>query len=122
MTGAAWLKSHQDWGETYNEWKLYEAARAAYNLFHKRLNCWEKFSATMGESCDYGNVKLVNSTVLQCIVSCGQAILTNIWDGMSEDDVQLLVIECSKLCVACRLQTRHVTCKMQHTEAHSDVI
>jgi hypothetical protein len=99
--GASWLRGHQDFGETFSEWKLYESARAAYNLFSKRLENWDDILNEMGESCDYGNAKLVNSTVLQCMVSCTQSILTAIWDGMVEEDLKMLVMETVRLCVAC---------------------
>ena len=99
--GASWLRGHQDFGETFSEWKLYESARAAYNLFSKRLENWDDIINEMGESCDYGNAKLVNSTVLQCMVACTQSILTAIWDGMVEEDLKMLVMETVRLCVAC---------------------
>ena len=98
-SGATWLRSHQDFGETFPEWKLYEAARSAYNLFSKRLENWDQVMAEMGECCDYGNAKLVNSTVLQNMVSCTQAILPQLWDGTTDEDLKLLVMETLRLCV-----------------------
>ena len=99
--GAAWLRSHQDWGETFTEWRLFEASRAAFNFMDKKLGCWEAFQAEMGENCDYANPKLSNSIVLQCMVHVVQNILTAIWDGMADQDLQMVVLECCKLCVSC---------------------
>lgn len=96
---ANWLRSHQDFGETFSEWKLYESARSAFNLFSKRLENWEDFMAEMCECCDYGNAKLVNSTVLQNMVYCTQAILPQLWDGTTDEDLKLLVMETLRLCV-----------------------
>lgn len=101
ILGAAWLRQHPDWGETFSEWKLFEFARAAYNLFQKKLGCWQSFEMTMAESCDYANPKIVNTIVLQCIVHCTQSVVTNIWDGMHPDDLQMVVLELTKLCVTC---------------------
>ena len=102
--GAEFLKKHVDFGEVFQEWKLYESARAAYNFFHKK---WDLFHgpkglvAVMGQCCDYLHPRLNRSTALQCIQHVTNAISCTLYDGVSTEDMQLLIMEATKMCVLC---------------------
>jgi len=100
IQGSAWLRSHQDWGENFPEWKLYESARSCYNVFTNRLHIWDDFQVEMAELCDFQHGRINNSIIMQNMSGCAQSILTSMWDGMQENDVQLVTMECLKLCVS----------------------
>lgn len=44
--------------------------------------------------------RINNSIIMQNMSGCAQSILTSMWDGMQENDVQLVTMECLKLCVS----------------------
>lgn len=68
-------------------------------MFKKRAGLTERLTSEMGESCDLTHPRLVNSVVLQCIVTLSTSIVSTLYDGMDPKDIDLLLLECAKLCV-----------------------
>ena len=93
------MKSHQDFGETFPEWKLYESARACQHLMSKRPGFLDTLTSDMAEFADFTHARLSNSVVLQCLQTVFTSIVSTIYDGMSSEDMDLLLLECCKLCV-----------------------
>ncbi|CAJ1440640.1 unnamed protein product [Effrenium voratum] len=93
------VKSHQDFGETFPEWKLYESARACQHLMSKRPGFLDTLTSDMAEFADFTHARLSNSVVLQCLQTVFTSIVSTIYDGMSSEDMDLLLLECCKLCV-----------------------
>lgn len=97
--GAAFVKAHQDHGDTFPEWKLYESARSAHYLFAKRDGLTEKLTEDMASLADFTHARLNNSVVLQCLCGVGQQMVQTIYDGMDNADLDMLLLEIAKLCV-----------------------
>lgn len=53
----------------------------------------------MGDSCDFLHPRINNSTVLQCIQYVVSVLTTTLYDGVADEDIDILCIELSKLCV-----------------------
>lgn len=100
--GGEFLRRHVDFGEVFCEWKLFETSRATYNFFHKK---WQLFHgpgglvAVMAHCCDYLHPRLNRSTALQCIHHVTNSISCTLYDGVSIEDMQVLLMEATKLCV-----------------------
>ena len=93
------MKEHQDYGEVFGEWRLYESARACHNFLSKR-KLLDRFVEVMGEHCDFLHPRINNSTVLQSIQYVTSVVLTTLYDGVAAEDMNLLILELARLCVS----------------------
>ncbi|CAK9053779.1 unnamed protein product, partial [Durusdinium trenchii] len=53
----------------------------------------------MSEQCDFIHPRLNNSAVLQNIQHIISSVTTSLWDGVSENEIKLLIVELCKFCV-----------------------
>ena len=101
--GSEFLRNHVDFGETFGgEWKLFETCRATYNFWHKKMGAFSGptgLIAVMGASCDFLHPRLNRSTALQCIHHVSNSISVTLYDGVTQEDMELLLMEAAKLCV-----------------------
>ena len=120
LSGAEFVKEHVDYGEVFGEWRLFESARACYNFFHKRqlLEGPHGLVTVMGDCCDFLHPRINNSTVLQNIQHVTSVIPTTLYDGQTEEDLDLLMIEMSRLCVP-RLCLSLPTCLLYSKPTHA---
>lgn len=99
LWGAEFIKGHADYGEIFTEWRLWEAARACYNFFHKKYKMLPELVSTMGDLCDFLHPRLHSTIVLQNIQFVTNALCTTLYDGITESDLKMLIMELTKLCV-----------------------
>ncbi len=59
-----------------------------------------EFVKSMGDECDFLHPRLNSSTVLQCIQGVTSQLCSTLYDGLSEQELHILILECSKLCVS----------------------
>lgn len=52
------------------------------------------------ETVDFLHPRLCNSGVLQCIHHAANSVTAALYDGVSTDDMKLILLEVTKLCVA----------------------
>ena len=110
--GAEFIRSHAEFGELFGEWRLYESARACYNMLSKKWNVLTNpspttlngvdqgpFTKVMSEQWDFLHPRVNNSIILQSIQHVTNAVSTTLWDGVPDADMQMLIVERSKLCV-----------------------
>lgn len=93
----------------FTDWRSYESARAVYNALSKRwdlmktnstnLDTVGMFAKVMSEQTDFLHPRLNNSVILQNIQFMISTVTTSLWDGVSDHEVKLLIVELSKLCV-----------------------
>lgn len=101
-SGAEFIKTHPEFGETFSSWTLYESARGCYNVFEKK---WQMLSGAegviqkLGETVDFLNPKLCNSSVLQCMLHAVNTVTIALFDGVEAADMRILLLEIIKLCV-----------------------
>lgn len=57
------------------------------------------FVKVMSEQCDFIHPRLNNSAVLQNIQHIISSVTTSLWDGVSENEIKLLIVELCKFCV-----------------------
>ncbi|CAK9008936.1 Uncharacterized protein SCF082_LOCUS10080 [Durusdinium trenchii] len=99
---AEFIKTHPEFGETFSSWTLYESARGCYNVFEKK---WQMLSGAegviqkLGETVDFLNPKLCNSSVLQCMLHAVNTVTIALFDGVEAADMRILLLEIIKLCV-----------------------
>ena len=101
--GADFIRTHPEFGETFQSWTLYEAAPGAYNVFQKKwhmLSGPDGVTQNLGEAVDFLHPRLQNSGVLQCILFVINSVTTALFDGVKPDDMRMLLLEATKLCVA----------------------
>ena len=99
LSGAEFIKGHADYGEIFTEWRLWEAARACFNFFHKKYKMLPELVATMGGLCDFLHPRLHSTIVLQNIQFVTNALCATLYDGIKESDLKMLIMELTKLCV-----------------------
>ena len=97
--GAEFLRKHVDFGEVFTEWRLFEGARGCHNFFHKKMGMLSELVSTMEEECDFLHPRLSSSTILQCIHGVTNQLCSTLYDGVSDDELRVLILECTKLCV-----------------------
>ena len=56
----------------------------------------------LGESVDFLNPRICNSSLLQCILHAVNSVTAALYDGVSQDDMKVLLLEVTKLCVVWR--------------------
>ena len=83
---AEWLKSHQDWGETFPEWRLYESARSVHTLLNKKgaavSGMLDDFRRHMEAHCDFLSPRLNASVALQNIHYVLNTVAVSLYDGI----------------------------------------
>lgn len=99
LSGSEFIKGHADYGEIFTEWRLWEAARACFNFFHKKYKMLPELVATMGDLCDFLHPRLHSTIVLQNIQFVTNALCTTLYDGIKESDLKMLIMELTKFCV-----------------------
>ena len=105
ISGSEYIRTHPEFGETFSSWVLFESARGCYNAFEKK---WQMLSGStcviqqLGESVDFLNPRICNSSVLQCILHAVNSVTAALYDGVSQDDMKVLLLEVTKLCVVWR--------------------
>ncbi|CAL1163170.1 unnamed protein product [Cladocopium goreaui] len=98
---ANYVKTHPEFGEVFPDWRLFEGARGCHQVLVTKRgqsffdNMWDEF----GQTVDFMHGRLANTVVLQCMQHVATSIIQTIYDGMSESDVNLLLMECLRLCV-----------------------
>ena len=56
------------------------------------------FTKIMSEKVDFLHPKINNSVLLQNMQALITSVATTLWDGVSESDMQMLILELCKLC------------------------
>lgn len=108
--GANYVKTHPEFGEVFPDWRLFEGARGCHQVLVTKRgqsffdNMWDEF----GQTVDFMHGRLANTVVLQCMQHVATSIIQTIYDGMSESDVNLLLMECLRLCVSRMYRVRFV--------------
>ena len=100
MLGAEFIRNHQDYGESFPEWKLYEGCRSTYNFLSKRQSLLDRFTSTMQEECDFLHGRISNSAIVQNLQHVLNAVASTLYEGVEEGDLNLLLLQLSKMCVA----------------------
>ena len=96
--GAEFIKQHADFGEVFKDWKLYESARAC-NRFFTKYGLLKEFLKTMAQCVDFLHPRIHNSVVLQSIQFVTNAVATALYDGVSDEDLNIVILELCKMCV-----------------------
>ena len=101
------MKTHPEFGEVFGEWRLFEAARGCHQLFVTKRGeqFFEDLWQSMGMSVDFMNPRLSNTIVLQSMQHIGTSLVQTLYDGVAEEDLTLLLVECLNLCVSCQDQS-----------------
>lgn len=97
--GAQFIKDHAEFGELFPEWKLWESARYCHRFFSK-LHLMSEFNDMMSKNVDFLHPRLHNGVVLQCIQHVTNSVTTSLYDGVSEQDHNFLILLLSKMCVS----------------------
>ncbi|CAL1151058.1 unnamed protein product [Cladocopium goreaui] len=95
---AQFIKDHAEFGELFPEWKLWESARYCHRFFSK-LHLMSEFNDMMSKNVDFLHPRLHNGVVLQCIQHVTNSVTTSLYDGVSEQDHNFLILLLSKMCV-----------------------
>lgn len=97
--GAQFIKEHAEFGELFPEWKLWESARYCHRFFSK-LHLMSEFNDMMSKNVDFLHPRLHSGVVLQCIQHVTNSVSTALYDGVSEQDHNFLILLLSKMCVS----------------------
>ena len=97
--GAQFIKDHAEFGDLFTEWKLWESARYCYRFFAKH-DILEMFNETMSKNVDFLHPRLHNSVVLQCIQHVTNTLVTSLYDGLSDEDLNMMILILCKQCVS----------------------
>lgn len=96
------MKTHPEFGEIFPDWRLFESARACAQLFivKRGKQFFDDMWQNMGQTVDFMHARLSNTTVVQCMQHIGVSLTQTIYDGMSDSDLNVLIMQCLNLCVS----------------------
>ena len=97
--GSQFVKNHQEYGELFGEWKLYEAARSCHTFLTRKRGSLKKLVGEFQDAVDFLNPRLNNSVALQTLQHVLNTTATNLYDGVAEEDLDILLLEVAGCCV-----------------------
>lgn len=61
----------------------------------------KEFTETMSQNVDFLHPRIHNNVVLGCIYHVASSVVTALYDGVSSDDLAIVIMELCKMCVLC---------------------